>query len=403
METQFRLPWRASIALCGIMISIASAATLYAQEADKTEATTKASPTEDPSLKEKLEEIRAKYQLPAMWCGVFHVDGRSTMAVTGIRRWKDEALATLTDPIHLGSCTKAMTGALIGQLCSEGKLRLDMTLGEIFPTEIPQDSAWSSVTVQNLLQHESGLPANLDWWRLMKDRNDVVEAREAMLQAILKLRRPQKTKFLYSNTGYALLGHIIEKVESKSWEEAMRERIAKPLGMESLDFGPIVSLPGESKGAVPNGHTLIPSAGRIFTQLMGGKGQMDWQSHQIDNAPVMGPAGSAHARLYDWAKFTLAFADHNGNERLKISDDVWKKLLESKTKDGYAGGWIVSERSWAGGRIYTHNGSNTTWYCVVFTAPEKNLCYLAATNVFYDNAPKACDEAIVQAIEVKLK
>lgn len=117
----------------------------------------------------------------------------------------------------------------------------------------------------------------------------------------------------------------------------------------------------------------------------------------------MGPAGSANATLYDWAKFTLLFADQQGDERLKISADVWKKLLESKSKDGYAGGWIVSERDWAGGRIYTHAGSNTTWYCVVFVAPEKNLCYLAATNAYSDAALKACDEAIVNAISIELK
>ena len=137
--------------------------------------------------------------------------------------------------------------------------------------------------------------------------------------------------------------------------------------------------------------------------MLGGKSKPNWSPIQIDNAPVMGPAGSANATLYDWAKFTLLFADPQGDERLKISADVWKKLLESKSKDGYAGGWIVSERDWAGGRIYTHAGSNTTWYCVVFVAPEKNLCYLAATNAYSDAALKACDEAIVNAISIELK
>lgn len=389
-----------SILLCFSLAASVFSPDLLAQE-DKAEK--KPIPTELPSLKEKLEEIRTKHQMPAMWCGVFHVDGRSAMAVTGVRRWNDATAATLTDPIHLGSCTKAMTAAIIGQLCSEGKLRLDSNLRDVFATKIPPDSAWGQVTVQELLQHESGLPANLDWWKLMKGTSDVQVARDAALQTVCKLRRPKKPNFLYSNTGYTLLGHIIEEIEDKPWEDCMRERLARPLGMETLQFGPIVSAEGRGNADVPSGHTVQSSLGGILNNMLGGKSKPNWSPIQIDNAPVMGPAGSANATLYDWAKFTLLFADQQGDERLKISADVWKKLLESKSKDGYAGGWIVSERDWAGGRIYTHAGSNTTWYCVVFVAPEKNLCYLAATNAYSDAALKACDEAIVNAISIELK
>jgi hypothetical protein len=63
------------------------------------------------------------------------------------------------------------------------------------------------------------------------------------------------------------------------------------------------------------------------------------------------------------------------------------------TNESYAGGWIVSEREWAGGRILTHNGSNTLWFCVVFLAPEQKRGVLAASN-YGLAAAQACDDAL---------
>lgn len=370
-------------------------------------------PAEHADLKKKLESIRQKHQLPALWGGVFHIDGRNAIAATGVRRWGNEPEVSQADPIHLGSCTKAMTAALIGQLCSEGKLSFDTTLQEIFPAEIAADSSWNGVTIQDLLKHESGLPANVDWWKLMEGSENVVEARHSLLLSLSKRKRPQKPTYLYSNCGYALLGHVVEKMDGRAWEESMRIRITEPLNMQTMGFGPVLS--GENVSAaktgaiepfqidVPFGHTAKPSINNLFSGILGTEAKADWNPVQIDNAPVMGPAGSVHATLYDWAKFTLLFADPKGNERLNISADVWKKLLESEAKEGYAGGWIVTERSWGGGRVYTHAGSNTTWYCVVFVAPEKNLCLLAATNAYSDAAEAACDEALVCAHQIELK
>jgi hypothetical protein len=58
----------------------------------------------------------------------------------------------------------------------------------------------------------------------------------------------------------------------------------------------------------------------------------------------------------------------------------------------YAGGWIVVQRSWAGGTAFNHAGSNTMWFCAVWMAPKKNFACLIATNTGQKNAFNACDE-----------
>ena len=64
-------------------------------------------------------------------------------------------------------------------------------------------------------------------------------------------------------------------------------------------------------------------------------------------------------------------------------------------------GWIVTQRGWAGGTTWTHNGSNTMWYAVMWVAPEKQAAYVAATNVAGNVGDKVCDGAVAMLIQAK--
>ena len=59
----------------------------------------------------------------------------------------------------------------------------------------------------------------------------------------------------------------------------------------------------------------------------------------------------------------------------------------------YAGGWIVLERSWAGGTALNHSGSNTCWFATIWLAPARNFAILVATNQGDKQAERACDQA----------
>ena len=195
--------------------------------------------------------------------------------------------------------------------------------------------------------------------------------------------RPGST-YLYSNVGYALAGLMAEMVAGESWEDLMRRRLFGPLEMASAGFGPL-GRPGTVEQ--PWGHHAVGD--RV-------------EPTQQDNAPALGPAGTVHCSIPDWARFAaLHMAAERGKPRL-LKAATFRALHTPPAGADYADGWIVCQRSWAGGQAFSHNGSNTSWFSTIWLAPAINLAFLAATNQGDKVAEKANDEAIaalIRAIE----
>ena len=315
----------------------------------------------DLALRATLDEVRARHDVPALWGGRFHADGRRVFAVSGVRKHGEVDPARLDDLVHIGSCTKAMTAVMVARRCSRETLTFDTTLAELFPSVGTGDggtlaaSAWGEVTVDELLRHTSGAPANPDWWALHRAHpGDPVAARRALLEWLLSQERPAEPGFLYSNVGYALLGHIVESIEGKPWETLVSDEVFQPLGLTTA---------------------------------------------------ALGPAGRVHLTIADWSRFVLAFTadgDNTDRARLGVSPRDWARLLEPRDGGNYAGGWVLHDRAWGGGRVLSHSGSNTTWYCVAWVAPGRDFCLLGATNTGAPEAGKACDEAVSACLDPRL-
>jgi hypothetical protein len=71
---------------------------------------------------------------------------------------------------------------------------------------------------------------------------------------------------------------------------------------------------------------------------------------------------------------------------------TFKKLHTPPRGGDYAGGWIVVERGWAGGRALNHDGSNTMWYASTWLAPARDFATVAVTNLGGGPTAEACDE-----------
>ncbi len=75
-----------------------------------------------------------------------------------------------------------------------------------------------------------------------------------------------------------------------------------------------------------------------------------------------------------------------------MEPETFRKLHTPFASDSeYALGWVATERSWGGGTVLTHAGSNTMFYAVIWIAPEKNFAVVVCTNAGGDTAEKATD------------
>src|SRR5688572_31223069 len=134
---------------------------------------------------------------------------------------------TAASRFRIASITKTFTAVMILQLVEEGKLKLTDTLDKFFP-QVPNAQ---KITIMQILAHRSGIPNIRRDQATWKPGEPVTK--DEMLALIVK-GTPEfepDTKNSYSNSGYFLLGHILEKVTGKPYEEALNERITSKIGL----------------------------------------------------------------------------------------------------------------------------------------------------------------------------
>lgn len=372
-----------SAAVLGVLgcIDTASAQQKRKTTAKKKGADDRAVVQSDARVEKVLAPVRDTHHLPGLIGAILTGDKLAAIGAVGIRKIGSALPIRVTDQVHLGSCTKAMTATMIGMLVDEGKLTWRSTIRDVFPDAAPRlHDDFQKVTLTQLLTHRAGLPANGPWWHLAGQ--STTEQRFSLLTAILSnppQNRPGST-YAYSNVGYVLAGLMAEQVTGQSWEALMQRRLFEPLGMSTAGFGS----PGRP-GSVdqPWGHR--DSGGQV-------------QPTQQDNAPAMGPAGTVHCSIQDWGKFAaLHLAGARGKAKLlKLS--TFRVLQTPPPGSEYAGGWIVLQRTWAGGRALNHNGTNTAWYSSIWLAPARDFAILVSTNQGGKVAETASDEAVVELI-----
>lgn len=157
---------------------------------------------------------------------------------------------------QLASVTKPFTAMAVLMLAEDGKLSLDGKITDILPG-LP--AAWAPVTVRHLLSHTSGIKSYTDVFGEQKVADSRVFT-SAEILALVKdapLQFAPGEKYAYCNTGYYLLGMIIEKVSGKPYATVLAERIFRPLGMTATSLDDHADArPVRAKGyATRNGET----------------------------------------------------------------------------------------------------------------------------------------------------
>lgn len=174
---------------------------------------------------------------------------------------------------RIGSITKQFASAVVLQLSAEGKLKLSDPLSRYLPT-YPNGAA---ITVAELLNHTSGIQSytNIPGW--MTEANFAHAYTTDQMIAVFKdLPAPSKPgqAWSYNNSGYFLVGALIEKVTGKPWYQAVDERIVKPLGLTMRYGGDEPRIAAMATGYSEDDHG-VALAKHIDMSVPGAAGALD--------------------------------------------------------------------------------------------------------------------------------
>jgi CubicO group peptidase (beta-lactamase class C family) len=135
---------------------------------------------------------------------------------------------------RLGSITKQFTATLVMQMVEKGQIELNAPIGRYLP-DYPK-KVGDRVTIHQLLNHTSGIPGYTELPAFGEPRGHQSPEEFMKMFSGLDLLFEPGTKYSYSNSGFFLLGVILEKVAGKPYEQLLRERIFDPLGMKQSGY-----------------------------------------------------------------------------------------------------------------------------------------------------------------------
>ncbi len=320
-----------------------------------------------------LEPVRAVFRVPGMAAAVIR-DGRlHAIGTAGIRRVGSDQPLTVDDPFHLGSCGKAVTATVAAALVDQGLIEWDRTIAEAFPELASAARAeYLGVTLRQLLSHRGGFASRSGAFddAIAGFRGELSEQRAELVRYSVATAPAYEpgTAFHYSDIGYCVAGAMLERATGKPWEELVEAYLAEPMNLQSLGFGAPGAMAPES---APRGH-LLTEAGLVALGV--GPGE------DLAN-PSIGPAGTIHMSLRDWATFAqLQLRGARGEEVALLSKAAFSELHGDSFHQGYGLGWFLAPSTWGSGTALTHSGSCGAWTAVLWILPEQNAALLLATN-----------------------
>lgn len=257
-----------------------------------------------------------------------------------------------TTVFNIASLTKPFTAAVILKLQEAGKLSVTDKLSKYYPDYPNGDK----ISIHHLLTHTSGI-ANYtndkSFWA--KD-----QTREYKLEEMVSLFKEKPldfepgTNFRYSNSGYTLLGYIIEKITGHSYGLALEQFIFKPLGMRHSSYGlPAETDPRLAKGYIMYYKNFTNPAVKVHPSI----------------SYATGAIYSTAEDLYIWHK-ALQSGKFLSHESLQAA--------YKKDKGNYGYGWFTD--TLFGKQRVSHDGNIAGYKANINRMPEDDVCVIALSN-----------------------
>jgi CubicO group peptidase (beta-lactamase class C family) len=291
-------------------------------------------------------------------------------AATGQLNLETGVEVTTDSVFQIGSITKVWTTTLVMQLVDEGLIDLDEPLIEVLPElRLADRTVARKVTMRHLLTHTSGIDGDLF--------TDTGRGDDCLEKYVTRLTEAAQTHPLgatwsYCNSGFSLAGRVVEKLTGGTWDAAIRERIARPLGLATT--------------------CTLPEEVLLFRVAVGHVGEPGEPPSRAPSAWAFprsaGPAGVINSTVRDVLVFVRMHLQGG------VAADGTRVLSESSTEamtekqadlpdpytlgDSWGTGWV--RFGWDGRRLIGHDGGTLGQAAFLRALPEEGLAVALFTN-----------------------
>ena len=324
-------------------------------------------PLTSEELEAKIAELAAELQVPGVAAGVY-TNGEEIIALHGVTSIENPLAITDDTLFQFGSTGKTFTATAIMRLVEQGKIDLNAPVRTYIPElKLKDEETAQKVTVLQLLNHSAGWQG--DYFENTGQGDDAL-AKYVEKLAELDQVTPLGTQASYNNASLSLAGRLIEKVTGKTYEEAVKELVLDPIGLESISADPGLIM---TKRFVV-GH-VNHEDGRVTIAR-------PWPM-----ARSVTPAGGWSSDVRDqlkWARFHLG--DGTGKDGVQVLSKATLDLMKEPTfslgggaiGDFVAISWLIKDID--GVRLVGHGGTTHGQLSAFQTAPEKDFAVVVLTN-----------------------
>lgn len=332
-----------------------------------------------------LDQLSSEHEAVGLSAAVCH-RGELVEAATGVAHLATGARVTTDTVFQIGSISKVFTATMVIQLVEQGLVDLDAPAITYLPDLVLGDAvATTTITVRQLLTHTSGFEGDL-FVDLGED--DECVARLVSACADIGQLHPPGERFSYCNTGYVILGRILEVLLKTPHDVILRERLCDPAGLEVVLTATEAIMRRSAVGHVAGNDGAVSVAPR-------------WALPRS-----MAPAGSiicaTAATLAGFGRLHLRAAAGNATEILGAGPARTMRNLEVELPDrttihssGWGLGWILFD--WGGRAVFGHDGGTIGQGSTLRISEEDDLVVAVVHNG--GGGGRAADEIMRRVFE----
>lgn len=343
------------------------AAPVLAQQttAPKPTATATDFSTQLAAIEKAIDDKRKEFGIPGASLVIVKDDKVIYLKGLGVKDFEKNVAVTPDTRFAIGSSSKAFTAMLAVMSADSGKLTLDDSPKKFLPYFTLRDQeAASKITLRDLLSHRSGLNrTDLAMVTGLLNREELIKV-AGMAKPTAKLGE----KFQYQNIMYTAAGEAVAKAENSTWDDLIKTRIFKPLGMNNSD-----TRAEDMQKARDFSFGYDYNASTKVTRRL--------PQRSITAAAPAGAINSSARDMAQWLRLMLGNGTLDGKRLVseKGFDELIKKQVNIAGPVDYGLGWFL--RKWNGHTVVEHGGNIDGFNAQVALMPDQKLGFVLLTNV----------------------